>query len=301
MARSLKEIKKIQTDAFIEDQSIIELYNLTPGQSFEEQFSIVSIENILFNIVAFSILIFELMLDTFSKETDEEIAKQKIHSKKWYRQKALDFQYGFDLIDDTDEFDNSNATQEEIEASKIIKQADCVKLISSTGYGILRVKVATEVNNELAPLSVDQLNAVKYYFLRKVTDAGTQLRVTSANPDLLKLEIDVYFNPLIISSDGKRLDGSDDNPVKNKIIQYLKSLEFNGQLVLNKLENSIHDVEGIEIASNIKSAASKYGDFNYDTNNISNVGLINSVRIPDSGYMKLDEDNLVINYFVNPE
>lgn len=251
--------------------------------------------------VAFSIWFLESLFDVFRNEINEEMAKQKIHSKRWYRQKALDFQYGFDLIQDTDEFDNSNATSSQIEASKIIKQADCVKLISSTGYGILRIKVATEINNELSPLDNDQLNAVKFYFLRKVTDAGTQLRVTTAQADLLKLEIDVYFNPLIIASDGSMLDGSDANPVKNKIIEYLKSLEFNGQLVLNKLEKAIHQIEGVEEATIIKNAASKYGDFNYETININNVGIISSVRIPDSGYMKLDEENLIINYIVNPE
>ncbi len=251
--------------------------------------------------VAFCIWFLESLWDVFKNEIELEMAKQKIHSKSWYRQKALDFQYGFSLIGDTDQFDNSNSSDLEIEASKIIKQADCVKLISSTGYGILRIKVATQISNELAPLSADQLNALKFYFLRKATDAGTQLKVTSANPDMLKLVIDVYFNPLILDSEGKRLDGTDDNPVKNKIDEFLKSLEFNGKLILNSLEKSLHDIEGVEEATNIKSAASKYADFSYETTNIPNVGVINSIRIPDSGYMKLDVENFVLNFIVNPE
>jgi hypothetical protein len=293
MARTIDQIKEQIITKISENEVVASKLTSDSAVSIWRQFVFA---------VAFCIWFLESLWDVFKNEMEAEMAKQKIHSKQWYSQKALDFQYGFSMIPDTDQFDNSGASDAEIQASKIIKQADCVKLISSTGYGILRVKVASEdINGNLQSLTTEQHNAVKYYFMRKVTDAGTQLKVTTAPADKLKLKIDVYFDPLVLSTTGSRLDGSDDSPVINKINEFLKSIGFNGALVINKLEQSLHEIEGVEVATNIVAASSKYGDFDYTTTGVVNVGLINAIRIADSGYMELDTEALEINYIVMPD
>lgn len=300
-ARNYEQIKMQMTDSFIGNGTIQEMYELIPDQTFEQQFSKVSIENIVFSVVAFSIWTLESLWDIFKAENEAEMARQKIHSKNWYRQKALDFQYGFLIIPGTDQFDNQGATDEQIAASKIVSQAACVKLISSTGYGILRVKVAK--NDGLGGLTnlneIEQM-AIRYYFLRHVTDAGTQLKVTSGQADDLKLHIDIYYDPLVLSTTGSRLDGNSDTPVIDGINQFLKSLEFNGALIISDLTAYLRKIEGVKLAK-VKQAASKYGAFSYDTTDILNAGVIDEIRIADSGYMAIDMSELQINYIVMPE
>ena len=65
--------------------------------------------------------------DLHDKETDVLIQEQKVPNQRWYRNKALSFQYGFDVENDTDIFKPTiqvegidvEATEEQIEASKL--------------------------------------------------------------------------------------------------------------------------------------------------------------------------------------
>ena len=250
-------------------------------------------------VVAKAVWSLQNMFDLFRSELETEMAKQKIHSKQWYRQKAIDFLFGFAVKAGTDEFDTEGATDEEIEAAKVVKQAACIKMISSSGYGILRVKAATEDSNgNLQPLPVEQFEALKYYFMRYAVDAGTQLRVTTGNADDLLLKLDVYYDPLVISTTGARLDGTAETPVLDAINNYLKSLEFNGALYVSDLIAAIRQVDGVRLAKCLE-ARSKYGAYDYSAD-VINAGLIDEIRVADSGYMKIDENVLQINYKVMP-
>ena len=52
MARTVSEIKKTMTDAFMADANIREKYGLKEGDTWNRCFSSVSLENIIFFIVA---------------------------------------------------------------------------------------------------------------------------------------------------------------------------------------------------------------------------------------------------------
>lgn len=247
-------------------------------------------------ICAKAIWSLQVLFDLFKSEIETEISKQKIHSKLWYRQKALDFQYGFSLIPGTDNYNNAGYTDDQIEASKVVKQAACIKLISGAGFGILRVKVAgDDGNGNLAQLPPAQYEAVKHYFLRYVVDAGTQLTVTTGEADDLMLTLDVYYDPLVLTPTGERRDGTAETPVKDAIVDFLKSLDFNGALYVSDLIATVRAVSGVRLAKCLE-ARSKYGSYDYYTQDIQNVGLIDEIRVADSGYMKLDLNVLQINY-----
>lgn len=294
----LKEIKQQITNDFVNNETIKQQYELTPGNTFEQEFSKVSLEWIIFDIVSFAIWSMYQLWNIFKSEIETEMAQQKIHSKEWYRQKALDFQYGFSLIPGTDKYNNINYTDEQIEASKVVKQAACIKLISGAGFGILRIKVAgDDGNGNLTQLPPPQYEAVKHYFLRYVVDAGTQLTVTTGVADDLMLTLDVYYDALVLTPTGERRDGTAETPVKDAIVDFLKSLEFNGALYVGDLVRAIRAVDGVELAK-CKEARSKYGSYDYWTEDVQNVGLIDEIRVADSGYMKLDLDMLQINYKV---
>lgn len=250
-------------------------------------------------IIASSIWALEKLWDIFKLETETEMARQKPHTKDWYRNKALGFLLGMPVIPGTDEFDTGSATEEEIAAAKVIKQAACVKLISGNGYGILRIKVATaNTSGTLQQVDTTTFNALKHYILRYVVDAGTQVRITTGQADELKLKVDIYYDPLVLSTTGSRLDNSDNTPVQDAINNFLQSIEFNGMLVLSDLEKALRIVDGVKIAT-VKEAASKYGNFDYTDISSPNVGLIDEIRVADSGYMRIDE--LEINWKQIPE
>lgn len=288
MARDQKEIKLQMTDEWINNETIQERYELVPGQTFEQQFSKVSIENILFNVIAFAIWLFEKLIDQNQTEIHEQIANSRIHTQKWYRQMALDFMYGY-ALDDSDKYDTTGLTDEQIAAAKIIANAAPVKM-----QGYLRMKVVKREGNELAPLSPAELNAFESY-MNYVTDAGTYVVPTTNVADDLKLTLDIYYNDQILAGDGSRLDGTASTPVLDAIKDYLKSLRFNGSFIESKLEKEIEAVQGVNMVK-IVDAASKYGLYEYDTTINPNAGKINEVRVADAGYMKLDEANTVINF-----
>jgi len=246
-------------------------------------------------IFAFCGWVLESLWDVFRTELNTEIAKSRVHTRDWYRGKALGFMYGVPIIPGTDLFNTAGMTDEEITASKIVAQAAAVKLISDAGYGILRIKVAKKAGASLAPLSDQEFVAFREYMNRHVCDAGTQLVSTTGTGDDLKLEIDAYYDPLVISATGARLDGQGATPLKDAINNFIQGLNFNGVLVLSDLQQHLKAVEGFE-AINIKVAASKYAGFTYESDTLANVGLIDEIRIADSGYFKLDESVFNVQY-----
>lgn len=287
------------TSSFIQRPEVITKYGLTPGNTFEQEFSLVSLENIFFETFAFALWSLDTLMDIFRGEMETEMEANHAHTKEWYRQKPLGFHFGVPVIPGTDKFDLTGLSDEQIESAKVIKQAATVKLISSNGYGILRIKVATaNESGELEPVPTEQFNALKDYMLRHVVDAGTQVKLTTGPADQLRLVMDVYYDSLVLSNTGSRLDGTNDTPVQTSITDYLRSIEFNGMLILGDLERVLQTIQGVKRAK-VKEAASKYGDYDYTTEGITNVGAIDEIRIADSGYMKVDE--LVINWKQIPE
>jgi hypothetical protein len=234
-------------------------------------------------IISFAIWIHEGIFETHKREIEELIALNKVHTRKWYRGKALLFQFGFDL-GESDVYDNEGVDESAVIASKIVKQASVEELA-----GRLKIKVAKNVpsvndllDNEfdLAPLT-DAEKAAFGQYMNLIKDAGTRLEIISRPPDVLKMEIDIYFDPLVFDGLGQRLDGSDNFPIKRAIEDFLYNLDFNGELVLTKLTDHLQGVEGVEMPV-IKSAAAKYAENDYID--------INETYIADSGYMILSED-----------
>ncbi len=281
------------TSAFVDDETIKTKYGLTPGNTFEQEFSSVSLENILFEIVAFCIYTLEVLMDLFRADVERRIAETRPHTKDWYRQKALAFLYGYTLAE-SDIYDTTGSTDAQIEAAKIVTNAAAVKTILS-GAGALRLKAVTTIANEYAPLDNLQKDALSEY-MNLVSDAGTTVIVTTGPGDDLKLTLDLYYDPLVLAADGSRLDGTDPTPVPNAIKAYLKSIQFNGQLVLSFLENELATVSGVRVPV-VKNAWSKYATYAYtDVVADQSAGPIDEIRVADAGYMKLDESQLNINY-----
>lgn len=233
-------------------------------------------------VVAVCIWTIETLLDLHVKDVDERIAALKPHSLRWYVEKAKAYQHGYNLVTETDTYDNTGIDEITIEASKIIQQASAVELERG-----LRIKVARSIGADLGPLTTDQLNGFKAYMAR-IKDAGVRLDITSGNPDSLKLAVDCHYDPLILNSSGHRLDGTGNTTVQDACKNYLKNLPFNGVLELESLTDNQQLVPGVKIF-HIKDAQAKYGALPFTSFAVQ--------YLPDAGYLRFEtNDHLTINF-----
>jgi len=237
-------------------------------------------------IVAYATNVLESLFDKHYLEVTNVITELKPHTMRWYRQKALAFQYGFDLISDTDIFDNGTATEAQIEASKIIKYA---AITEATTESRLVLKIATEDSaGKLAPITSGQESAFIPY-IEEIKDAGVAITVINYLPDILKLNLRIYYDPLVLTSTGVSiLTGK--KPVEDALNEFMKELPFNGELVLNSLIDKLQKTEGVKIP-HLVQAASKWIDTALD--DYGNFENISVKKIPVSGYFEIENfDNI---------
>lgn len=288
--RKISDIKKTITDAFIANETIRSQYDIKEGKSFEDQFSTVSIESIIFYVVATAIWALESLFDLHKSEVEETIANKNPHTTRWYANLAKLFQYGFNLLNDKGEFDNEGKTPDEIKASKIVSYSAVVRQRHQNRV-LLTIKVAKDNGSELAPLAPGELAAFVEY-MDRVQDAGDNMEIISREADSLRLNLAIYYNPLVLDNQGRRLDGASMSPVADAIRNYLKALPFNGELVLAYLTDALQKVDGVVIPD-INTAEYQYGNTGW-------LPLVVKYQ-PLSGYFKITDENLVITYIAQTD
>ncbi len=278
MARTITEIQNELIAQVQVNATLAPLLNST---------SKTAIWRLLTFVIATSVWTLETLFDIFKQDIDEKIAALKPHSLRWYAEKAKAFQYGYNLVVEADYYDNTGIADDVVEASKLVDYSAVVE--KERG---LRIKVATTVADDLAPLSNLQLTAFIAY-MQRVKDAGVKLEITSTVSDSLKLTLDLYYNPLVLNSNGQRLDGEVSEPVQNATKSYLKNLPFNGVFVLQKLVDELQKVDGVNIVD-IISAQAKYGALAYQSFSVK--------YVPDAGYLRfVDNADLIINFIAYSE
>ena len=285
MARKLVEIQTNIKQRFMSDEVLMTAYGLSVGSSFDDSFSKVSIEKLTIDIIAFSIWVLETIFDTHKNEVEELLSKLIPGTARWYRNKALAFQYGFDLVEDSDVYDNSSEDEQLVEDSKIIKYA---AIVEAEDQSRLIVKIATEQNDELVPIQPTELEAFKAY-MEEIKYAGVRLTVINYLPDLLRLNLRIYRDPLLLDQNGvHRIIGN--KPIEDALQEYMKELPFNGELVVQDLQDKLQSVDGVKIVQIdqvqtawIDGSGISYGNFE----------AIDVKKIPVSGYFKIENyDNI---------
>ena len=272
IARTIQEIQTLILQAKAQEPALNELNSTSK----------VAIWRLWVYIIAVAIWSLEKLFDQHRADIDKRLAELKPHTARWYRSKALAFQYGFDLLPDSDKFNNQGHTEEAIEASKIVKYS---AVIESKNEGRLIVKIATEQGEQLQPITDAQKQAFEAY-LQEIKDAGVRLSVVNYQPDVLHLQMKIIYDPLVLDSNGQSIIHAT-KPVEETIKSYLKRLPFNGELVLAHLIDVLQQAEGVKIphlvlaqSKNITSSG-EYGAF--ETIEIS--------KIPTAGYFTIDNFN----------
>jgi hypothetical protein len=286
MARSVTDIKLQITTLFVSSEVIQQAYGLTANSVFEQEFSKVSIENILFETFAYVVWTLEKLFDIHATQIDEALNQQKAGRPNDYKNAALNFQYGFPLLPNSVEFDNTGYTPEQIEASKIIKYCS-VKESSQSAR--LIIKTASEVSGELQALTAVQENAFRAYMEDWYKWAGVKLSIINLPADELKITMQVFRNPLVIDANGQSiLEG--DRPVELRIKQYLKELDFNGELVINDLIERLRELPGVDNVNILAMNSKAYNELAFTNISVS--------KIPEAGYFKIT-DFTTISYVVS--
>ncbi len=279
--RTTADIKLEITNTFIGNANIINLYNLVAGQTFEQQFSIVSLENILFEIVSFAIW-------THEKIVSKNAENSRPHTIRWYREQCMNFLDGLPLVwkDGQFQYDLTNVTDAAVR--QIIDR--CAILESQNGE--LVIKVATDTAGVLQPLTAPQLVRFKAY-LQQIKDAGNRLRFINQTPDLLKINLTVYVDPLIIDLQTGQLLAPPSGagglvfPVKKAIDKYLANLEFNGAFVREFFRDELQRAEGVKLPI-INDLKSQFAGFPF-------VDIAES-KVPEAGYFAYNSMDLTIVY-----
>ena len=279
MARTIEQI----------NNEIIKAKESEPALAGLTSTSKVAIWRLWVYITAFVIWTLEKIFDEHKKEVSEALSQQKPHTARWYRNKALAFQYGFDLHSETDLFDNIGKSKEEIENSKIVKYS---AVVESETESRLIVKITTEQGGELQPISQGQKASFDAY-INEIRDAGVRITTINYLPDILKLQMKIYRDPLVLDENGQSIL-TGEKPVEKAIKEYFKKLPFNGELVLAHLVDALQQVEGVKIP-HIILAESKWIDAG--VNDYGNYQPIEVKTIPISGYFKIENFNN-INYIV---
>ena len=228
------------------------------------------------------VYIIEVLFDTHRSGIEALIAEEKAHRPTWYRNKVLAFQYGMELVEDTDTYDNTGIGEDDIEAMKVVKYAAA----NDSGVNLI-IKVAGETGGERTVLTAEQYAALVAY-INEIKDAGVAVNVINQEADHYRATLDIYYDPMILDGTGQRLDGTDNTPVQTAIKDYLANLTFDGEYSNMALTDILQNVRGVVIPE-LKKAESYYGLYDWTT--------INAKVNPDSGYLKIYQDtDLTLNF-----
>lgn len=277
MARSVEEIENEIYKAKENEGALVELNSTSK----------VAVWRLWVYIIAFVIQSLEKSFELHKADIDERLSRLKPHTARWYREKALAFQYGFNLLAESDLFDNRGKSEEQIAASKVVKYA---AVTEGEGATRLIVKIAGEKDGKLSQLSSDVEKSFGAYMAR-IKDAGVPVTVINYLPDQLKLHLEIVRDALVLDKNGTDIT-SGEKPVRDAIEGFMKELPFDGELSVQKLVDKIQGARGVmdvalkEVQTRwIDPLKGSYGDWE----------SINIIKVPESGYFAvyLGEDDPV--------
>lgn len=290
MARTIAEIKAQIAETFISQDAIRAGYGLQSKQPFEKVFSPVSVESLMFYVVASCVWLVEKMFDSHKEEIDARIEALRPHTLRWYVSKTLAYMKDKDLvmtngIVSADYYDTTGMTDAEIEKAQVVKYA-----VATEDNTHVTIKVATRGNNgQPTPLEERDLAGLKYY-LSQIKDAGVAVRVRNDPADDMRVELLVLYDPAVLTVETKGApdangyseikltkDGTD--VIKAAVSDVISHLPFNGEYRNSDLMAALQGIEGVRVADivNVEVAVGGSGAYN----------KVLGYRRPDSGYYAL--------------
>ena len=275
MARTITEIKEGIAADFMRNEAAASAYGFTPGDSFTERFSKVSVEGVLFYVAACAVWVLECLFDAHKADVDSRIDEILPHRPKWYRDKALRFMKGKVLLPDSDEYDTSAMSEEEMAAARVVKHAVAVE---SRETSVLTVKVAGESDGRRTPLDEGTARQLAAYFA-EIKDAGVRIDVVNKEADPFSCEVDIYYDAMLAPETVK-------TDCEAAIKSYIENLPFNGEYTNMALVDALQGVEGVKVVEFVGAST-------------TDGAAINARYIPDAGYFRVDTLTLNLKVYNN--
>jgi hypothetical protein len=238
MARTVTEIKASMTDQFMSDENVQAAYGFASGSEFDDIFSKVSIETILFSVISYAIYLHEVIWDTFQSAIQTIVDQAMVPSIYFYYAIAKEFQLGVDLVfDETTQsfiYSSIDTTKQPI--------AFCAVRDMSTSVRILVAKA----DNFSFPASLDSgtLDVFKVYMNQR-KPAGVILNIMTAEADLIQITASIQINRLLLNLDGSLITSSDTYPVEDAINAYLSTIAYGGTFNKTKMIDKIQAATGV--------------------------------------------------------
>ncbi len=284
MARSISDIKNDMTTAFANERAVVKAYGLDSRKPFDKQFSLVSIENILFYCFAVAVWAVEVLFDKHTAEVDAHIEQLEPHTLRWYVNKVKAFMYGFSLIEDTDRYDTSQKSETDIKAAQVVKYA-----VATEDETVVYIKVAGEKDGKPCLLKNSQFNALKSY-VNTIKDAGVSVQLRNEKADLIKINLVVYYDPTLMNENGEALDGS--KPVDEAVRSVITNLPFNGIFRNTDLLEAVKAIPAVVVVD-IDSAS---GGIQVKTQNADSYTSVVGFDRPYSGYYEISDGKAQVTY-----
>lgn len=217
MARTISEIKtELQTEA-------IESMGLSSSATAEWMLWI--------SVFALGIHLFEVVMDVFRKDVEEKIHRQEPGTLAWYGQLAKQFQYG-----DTLQVSDAGVLAYPLEdaETQIVAHVSVVEI-----DGGVDMKVA-KLDEEGELVSLDLLEGLEFRrYIDQVRFAGTTVDVTILSADLLKYDIEVYYDPAFDAATVQEA-------VSQALSAFRLTLPFNAQFYTSDLNAALLPVLGVK-------------------------------------------------------
>lgn len=226
---TIQEIKNELTAAFVADETVINSYSLDVTKTFEEQFSKVSIESIIFYVVAYFIWLRETALESWRSDVNETALATRYGTEQWWSKVSIAWQDGdmTSVIDGAVAYATIDETKQKIKFCAVISEGRTLYL-----------RVATGVSPNLAPLTAEELGRFQSY-LNDIKPLGIRVIGQSYPADNLSIFANIYY-------DGERLLSDVDTDVKAAIDNYLGSIVFGGVIYKSKMADAIKAISGIK-------------------------------------------------------
>lgn len=228
-------------------------------------------------ITAAAIHVLEVLFDLFKADVQQMIDEKTPASIFWYRQKALEFKHGVPLM-----IENGKPFYPPFGPAPLLAQCS----VREAENGLV-IKIAKENAGDLSPVSNDQLNAFIAY-MNAVKYAGTPIRYINSDAVRLYISLDVYYDPLLLYSNGEAII-ENNFPVTENIEDYLRKLSFDGRITRNELLSAIRNATGVRDAAILELLQQTAG---------KTPEAIVVYHIPDSGYFKVESLNITYKAYV---
>ena len=274
MARTIAEIKDNLTADFMRNADVARIYGFEVGATFSAHFSRVSVESLLFYIVACATWVLENLFDKHREDVENRIEAILPHRPKWYRDKVLAFMKNKTLVPDMDYYNTDGMNDSDIEAARVVKYAAATEAVDAS---LLTIKVAGESDGHRAPLDAETEKQLLAY-IGEIKDAGVRINLVNKSADIFQCELDIYYDAVLLP---EVVETACREAIKN----YIENLPFNGEYTNMALVDELQKIEGVRIV--------EFGSAKNEVSGESTPTVINARCTPTAGYFSAG--NIIIN------